>query len=240
MTRIGIISALQSETSCLSGKSLEPGLTYDFGERMSLLLSGMGENNVKRALDTLFSKQIAGLISFGTAGAIAPELKSGDILVPERIIDSSGKIHLLSSPWRDNLMRQLADSPTCVHSGDLLTSSIIIADADGKKALAKETGALAVDMESVLITRFAHSRQLPTITLRVIVDEATTSIPEKILKNTDAFGQPYIPAILASIVRNPRLVRDLLRLASSFEKAKKTMRWVGNHADQVLLPNSQG
>ena len=240
MTRIGIISALQSETICLSCNKLKPGVAYDINERMTLVLSGMGENNVRQALDSLFLQQVDGLISFGTAGALANELRSGDILLPEKILDSSGKVHLVSSAWHDKVSQQLANSPTIVHNGDLLTSTNIIADADSKKVLAKKTGALAVDMESALITQIAHSQQLPTITLRVIIDESTTCIPEKILKNTNAYGQANIPAILASILQNPLLVRDLLTLASAFEKAKKTMRWIGNHADKLSLPNSQG
>lgn len=237
MTKIGIVTALRSEANCLTINKLDPAEPHYLNEQILLLLSGMGSSRVNDAITSLLARGVEGLVSFGTAGALSGDVKSGDIIVPDNIIDSNGNAHALSSPWRDKALQQLGACPATVHAGGMACTDSVIASVADKHALHEKTAAIAVDMESALITTAAHRHGLPTLVIRIIVDEANVTIPAKILAITNAYGQVAIPALLGSILLQPMLIRELLKLGKAFNAAKHSMHWIGSHAEQVFLPD---
>jgi adenosylhomocysteine nucleosidase len=238
LTKIGIVTALRSEAACLTSNKLNPSEPHHLNDQILLLLSGMGSSRVNDAITSLLAHGVEALVSFGTAGALSGGVKSGDIIVPDKIIDTNGNTQALSSPWRDKALQQLNACPATVHNGDMVSTDNVITSAADKHALHEKTAAIAVDMESALITTAAHSHGLPSLVIRVIVDEANMTIPGRILANTNAYGQVAILALLCSILLQPMLIRELLRLGAAFKTAEHSMRWIGNHAEQVfLLPN---
>ena len=48
-------------------------------------MSGMVESREGQAIDVLFDMDITGLVSFGTAGALAGDIQPGDIVMAEKI-----------------------------------------------------------------------------------------------------------------------------------------------------------
>ncbi len=234
MTKIGIITALKAEASCLTGKKPTPGIALDLNQQLVLTLSGMGEDNVGRAIESLLAKNVGALISFGTAGALDGNIKSGDIIVPENIISTIGHKQNISSSWHKKVIQNLDNCPATVHTGDMVTSATIIEKAADKQVLRESSDAIAVDMESALITNAAREHKLQSLVIRVAVDEADMTIPYRVIKCTDAYGQVALPTLLASIFRQPSLIRELLKLASAFKASNQTMQWIGQHAEQVL------
>ena len=55
-------------------------------ERTFLILSGMGRDRAKRAAQTLVEENMDCLVSFGTAGALSPALRPGDLVLPQEIV----------------------------------------------------------------------------------------------------------------------------------------------------------
>ena len=55
-------------------------------ERTFLILSGMGRDRAKRAAQTLVEENVDCLVSFGTAGALSPALRPGDLVLPQEIV----------------------------------------------------------------------------------------------------------------------------------------------------------
>ncbi len=204
------------------------------GEQLLLVLSGMGTARVNKAIESLLAQNVEALISFGTAGALGHGMKSGDIVVPARILDQNGNEYTSSASWRDNILQQLSACPASILQGDILTADTIIPDAESKQTLHDDTGAIAVDMESALIAATAARHNLPAVTVRVIVDEANITVPASILANTDGYGDTAVAGILTAIIRQPVLIRDLLKLGRMFREAKQNMRWIGKRAEQVL------
>ena len=227
MTKIGIVTALRAEASCLTINKLDPAEPHHLNEQILLLLSGMGSLRVNNAITSLLSHGVEGLVSFGTAGALSGDVKSGDIIVPDKIIDTNGNAQALSSAWRDKALQQLSACPATVHAGDIACTDCVIASVADKHALHENTAAIAVDMESALITTAAHSHGLPALVIRIIVDEANMTIPRRILANTNAYGQVAIPALLGSILLQPMLIRAL--------KSTRVRRWSYSMASAFLL-----
>lgn len=102
----------------------------------------------------------------------------------------------------------------------------VLVTVDDKRRLQSKTNALAVDMESLAIAQFANKENLPCVSIRAIVDEASQCIPEAVIKNTDIFGRPALIPLFSSLIRNPGLITELIKLGSGMKKATTTLNTV--------------
>jgi adenosylhomocysteine nucleosidase len=86
----------------------------------------------------------------------------------------------------------VAEAAVVSHTGALLSTSTVIAQAAAKQALGQQSGALAVDMESYSIGQMAAQRHIPFAVLRTIFDAAHENMPFPVLACTtaDGFLQP--------------------------------------------------
>ena len=84
--------------------------------------------------------------------------------------------------------------------------------ADEKARLYRETGALAVDMESHVASRIAARRGLPFAALRIISDAADMTLPPAALVGMRPDGGVASGAILRSLARHPGQLPALIRL----------------------------
>jgi nucleoside phosphorylase len=83
---------------------------------------------------------------------------------------------------------QPATTLPIILQGRLLTSPKAIGSLSEKAALFQQTGAAAVDMESLAIAEIAHTHQLPFIAIRVIVDSAGDTLPRAVTAAADSEG----------------------------------------------------
>jgi adenosylhomocysteine nucleosidase len=237
LSKIGIITALRSEARFLSRDKIQPLIAVKLNENALLVLSGMGPANVAAAIDSLIAQNVDALVSFGTAGALHEDSKSGDIIIPENIITYDNQSLNIASAWRDNVLNNLDACPVKIHRNDIYTSERVISTITEKRERNKDTGAIAVDMESALIANAAKKLNLPCLVIRVVVDEVDTVIPAKVLDCTDIYGDVAYARLLMSILKQPGLIGDLLKLGSAFKLASESMQWLGKHPEQLILPD---
>jgi adenosylhomocysteine nucleosidase len=83
------------------------------------------------------------LVSFGIAGALAPDLPVGTVIDATRVVDESGAVLWEGSP--------LGVAPA--RPGTILGASRIVDDPEERARLHAQTGAEAVDMESGPLAR---------------------------------------------------------------------------------------
>jgi adenosylhomocysteine nucleosidase len=167
------------------------------------------------AAHSLLARGVTGLISCGLAGALDPSLRPGDVLIPDTVID--GHQRFSTDP---ELSRLLAGpSAHC-----LLAATAIVASAEQKRRLWRETGAAAVDLESGTVARVATGAGLPFAVLRVVCDPAERSLPPAALIALDAHGSVGVRRVLASIATHPGQLPTLLRLAADAAAAKHSLR----------------
>ena len=95
------------------------------------------------------------------------------VLPPPLTGESCWRLRFRSTSCRHRrLTRRSAD-----RGGTLLTAGAPIATVAAKQAAFRETGAVAVDMESAAVAQLAALHALPFIAVRVIVDTATDAVP---------------------------------------------------------------
>ena len=94
-----------------------------------------------------------GIISFGVAGGLAPQLRPGTCVVGSAVISGEKRMPI-SAEWSQKLLQTIPDAIP----GVLLGVPVPIAHPDEKRELYMKTGAIAVDMESHIVAAvgFAH------------------------------------------------------------------------------------
>ncbi|MGH8575019.1 MAG: purine phosphorylase, partial [Gammaproteobacteria bacterium] len=84
---IGVVAALPAEARCLSGGGGRPCPHKRCpDECVRVSLSGMGQARAYRAARSLAGQGVSALVSFGTAGALAPRLAAGDVVLGTAVL----------------------------------------------------------------------------------------------------------------------------------------------------------
>jgi hypothetical protein len=140
------------------------------------------------------------LVITGLAGALAPHLKVGDIV-------SQGPLP------------PLAPNPFSILTGDIHTSPTLLETPALKAALHARTGALAVDMETQIVSELAHRQGIPFHALRAISDAAHDPLDPNLFSLVDRFGRPRTTRLAALLLRHPSALSRLLRIKRATDLA---------------------
>jgi hopanoid-associated phosphorylase len=149
-----------------------------------------------------------GIISFGCAAALAPDVRTGDCVVARNVL-SLGEAFVADPQWSAQM---LAAVPTAVHADIASVDRPIQLPAE-KRSLNARTGALAVDMESHIAGRIARERGLPFAALRVVLDPAERAVPRAALAGHKPDGSTDAWAVASALWRRPRELPAVMRLA---------------------------
>ena len=185
---------------------------------MQVICSGNGHNlaaNIARAIQ----HGCGGLISFGVAGGLDPQLKPGTCIIGSHVISADRRLPT-DHQWSQRLLQAL---PNPVH-GALLGVGAPVADAATKQALFQKTGAVAVDMESHIVASVADQHNLPLAAIRVVTDPAVRSIPNAALAGMRPNGTVDVLTVIRSLLQRPRELSGLLRTALDARAARATLR----------------
>jgi nucleoside phosphorylase len=181
------------------------------GRTLTLLKTGIGAKNTADHL-TQHKPQDFGLtISAGLCGAMQKEAKKGHLVVDAREVDLD-----FVKPLRETAVKLLLH----FHFGKILHTNIVLKPAV-KKALGEEQRALACDMETAALRRWAD--KTPTIAVRVVLDELHEEIPGDAPEGEDPVSlakyalthAASLPTLISTGMRSARAMKTL----STFLKA---------------------
>jgi adenosylhomocysteine nucleosidase len=171
------------------------------------------------ALDFAIKSGASGIISFGIAGGLAPDLVAGDWIVGSAI-RTNHELFPTDHVWAQRLLEAL---PGAVHA-DIFGVDVPVADSLEKRRLHAETGAVAVDMESHIAARIAAAHRVPFSSCRVIIDAATRDLPPAAMVGLRHDGTPNVPAVFFSLIRQPSQLSALMRTALDARIARAALR----------------
>jgi hopanoid-associated phosphorylase len=158
------------------------------------------------------------VISFGLCGALDSRLAPGALIVADRVVDGEAEFPT-DSRWSARVREALP-----AWRGALVGSDVIAGSADGKAALARASGALAVDMESHKAARAAHAAGIAFVVVRAVSDGAAASLPLSAQAGFRPDGRVDTAAVLASLRRRPWELPDLIRTARDAGAGFKALR----------------
>jgi adenosylhomocysteine nucleosidase len=140
------------------------------------------------------------VISAGACGALAPELAEGALVVPDGVMDEDGGRIALASV-----------APLAAR-GALLTVARVVTSAADKSRLWMETGAVACDMESMPIVRWAQERRAAAAVVRGVSDTAEHGVPADLAAAVGEDGRVKTVAAVRAALTRRGAIRDALSL----------------------------
>ncbi len=228
----GILVALPEELRTLTKFKLKQGECVSLGKNTLITLSGSGADNASVAAQYLIDNGANKLISWGCAGALAPHLKAGDLVIPSAI-HSRDNIQLATQAnWSKQIINKLEQSIKC-YDGELFESASVISLARDKTEQYQQTGALAVDMESGALARVAQQANIPFVAIRSIVDPANLDLPKAINHAMTDKGVISIPKLILYLFSHPWELPSLINTALHFNAASKTLKTVACQLPQI-------
>jgi adenosylhomocysteine nucleosidase len=166
------------------------------------------------AAERLVARGARGLVSFGLAGGLAPEVAPGILLVPEVVMEGQRRFACDAG-----LMGYLGGSTGHV----MVAGRQIAVSVRDKAALFRKSRAVAVDLESGAVARAAAAAGLPFAVLRAVADPAGRHLPAAALIPMKPGGGIDLGTIIASVARDPGQVPGLLGLARDAARARAAL-----------------
>lgn len=182
------------------------------------VVCGGDGTHLERSLARAMAAGCKGLISFGVAGGLAPELTPGTCIVGSSVIDD-GEERPTDVRWAQRLRRIIPDTVY----GPLLGVRQPVAFSADKRALHQKTGAVGVDMESHVVARAAAHHGVPLAVIRVVVDPVERTIPRSALAGTRPDGTINPLGVARSLMRHPGDLYGLVRMSLDARAARATL-----------------
>ena len=221
MNGVGVVAALEAEARTLGPVVRRRDGLSSLGDGSLLAVSGMGGELAAIAARRLVDAGAAALMSFGLAGGLDPTLSVGTVVLPSAVISRGGARFLTSADWREQLSNAIAKRRP-VATGILLTCAQPIGAVADKAAAFRETGAAAVDMESLGVAEVSAAHGLPFVAVRVIVDTAADVLPRAVLAASRG-GQINIRHLIGGLAAAPLDLAALFRLAHRYRAATRSL-----------------
>lgn len=213
MSKVGIVAALEREVRPLihgwqATQKEHDGRRFRFFEHQDsvLVCGGIGAVQARRAAEVLIVLYQPSLIySVGYAGALGPTLKIGNLIQPERVINSGD------------------GSNVQIPGGQgVLVSYSAVATPHQKIKLREAFSADAVDMEASAVASAAQARGVEFRALKVISDEFDFEFPST-ERFVDAQGQFSEARFALFAAARPWLWPRVIRLARNSRQATRSL-----------------
>jgi adenosylhomocysteine nucleosidase len=216
---VGLVFALGLEAGSFEGKlagkisvrgshftAWQGGLN---GRGILVVHAGAGQVNAAAATTALiFGHKPKWVISAGLAGGLNPNLKCGDIVMPDCIVGEDGSRLAIDL----NISQQQRSSMPDLHVGPLLTIDRVAFKASEKRQLGQRHSAIAVDMESLAIADVCRREKQRFLAVRVVSDSVDEEMPpdvEHLLTRTTWARR--IGSAAGTVMRRPSIAKDLWR-----------------------------
>jgi len=181
------------------------------------------------SLHVALGRGAAGIISFGVAAGLAPELIPGDCVIGTGVWTSRSYFPA-DAAWASRLLAAL---PAAVYGDFAGTDALLIHPAQ-KRALHARSGAVVADMESHIAARVAAERGIPFVACRVVIDPLDEPLPAAAQTGLRQDGRADLFAVLASLARHPAQLPALVRIAYHAAIARGALRESRRHLGAAL------
>jgi hopanoid-associated phosphorylase len=190
---------------------------------------GMNPQALDTEMEQAVSHGASGILSFGTAAGLSPNLQAGAIVIA-RNVHRHDRSYAANREWAQRLSAFLPEATVA----DVAGVDEPITSIEEKSALFQRTGAFAADMESHRVARMAERHHLPFAVLRVVLDSAVCALPPAALASTHSDGRINILGLLGSLIAHPGQIPALITLAGDHAKAKRALVNCGGFRERLF------
>lgn len=185
--------------------------------RCDVIVAGSDNSTLASKVQAAIDHGARTILSFGICGALSPELAVGTVIVGTEVVCQNER-------WRaDGDWNQALANGCAATTGTVAGSDSILLTEDSKVALHRQTGAIALDMESHVVGRVASQRGLPFAVLRAVSDDAQHALPPAAAFGLNREGKIDYSAVMLSLLDEPAQFRALVRTARDTNTAMKAL-----------------
>lgn len=230
--KIAIITAMPEETRAVLGKTWPVEKTVH-GDRISyrclvdghditLFEAGMGMLNAGWAASVLAAEMPDLIVSAGFGGGVVPGLKVGDVVMAERVLHWTGSdFEQVQTKFYG---QKPGNSTSLFPRGCFITCDGIIRKQQLVELLPSGVIRPVVEMESAAVARVAAERAIPFLGLRAISDSWNEELGFSIDEFCDDDMRIRPLKVAATVMRRPRIIPQLVRLAWNSYVAARRLR----------------
>ena len=159
---VAVICGLKSEAAAIKASLAAADID---AARARIAISGANAARAEDMTEGLIAAGARAVVSAGLCGGLDPALKSGDLVIGERVVSASGDVILADR-------KLLAATPKGARQVAIFGSDEIIDSAAKKAQLYGRYASQTVDMESHGAARAAMRAGAPFIAVRAVADGA--------------------------------------------------------------------
>ena len=232
---LGIVAAFKEEVSEYIARGrfrlVERSGPYQFyrarrGPAAALVLGAVGKRGAREATGHLLDNYGPRLVvSAGFAGAVRPDLNTGDVFVCDRVLSMEGP----PASWtvENANERLLSRGSSAANNGarpmGCVSVSQFVRSAPMKAWLGKVLRVGVIDLESYWVTDVAASHGVPHAVVRVVLDPMDRAMPDFLADSMrPGAGSARVKALCYAL-RRPHRVGGLLRLSSQVKLARRSL-----------------
>lgn len=211
---VAVICGLKSEAAAITASLAAARID---AARARIAVSGANAARAEELTVDLIGAGAGGVISAGLCGGLDPALKSGDLIIGERVVSASGDVVLSDR-------RLLAAAPKGAPQVAIFGSDDIIESAEKKAQLFGRYASQTVDMESHGAARAAARAGVPFIAIRAVADGAGRALPKAALGAVTPSGGVNIISVLIECLKAPQQFEEIAMLGRESGAATETLR----------------
>lgn len=205
-------------------RKLKWPLTYAYegileGRRILLAANGEGPKLAAQAVEValravslaeLSSSRLEAVVSTGVCGALDPELQHSQIVVAEEVLDAVTQERIACE-----MPLEIGEAAA---QGLLVSQNRVAVNAADRTKL-RESGAIALDMESSGVAERSRKASLPFYCIKAVSDTAGELMPMDFNAMRNRDGRIVRGKIVAYSLTHPQIVPGLMRLKKRAEDA---------------------
>jgi len=199
---IALVVATGHEAQIVDRALRATNVTDRFRLRFEVVQVGVGcaELDSKRLVETC-----GAIVSTGFAGALAPHIRSGTLLLPEKIKNTHNTVYGVDTDVQQMIGKnaQTDIAPSAIVKGPLLHTDKLLATVSQKQHAYENSRCIACDMESATLAAVAEQGGLPFACLRIVLDPAHMIIPDPIVQLAELEREPTATEFLTAVSRHP-------------------------------------
>lgn len=159
-----------------------------------------------------------GMVSYGLAGALYPDMRPGDIVVGSEIVGQTPTI-----PTDDIWSAWLLSAIPMAMYGPIAGVDQPVLAGPSRDELRMRSGALVADMESHIIARLAAANAMRFVAVRVVIDAVGRNVPPTVLACVASDGETSRWRLSRLLLRRPGDTLDVIKLWADWRPARKAL-----------------
>jgi nucleoside phosphorylase len=221
---MAVVASMEQEVSAL--KRLCPD------ECVPVYVTGVGKDRAMEGMVALLDARPTRpdcILSLGFAGALRDELKTGDLVLSQRLYATGEDTILESDASLLSLAQDVLDSSDTQRYSiaNSLTVPQVVFGAAGKSRLGIATTSSVVNMEDYWIGQSAVLRGIAFLSVRAVLDTAKQELPPFVAELGDKGALNRALRIGANIVARPGYVPRLVKLVKQVKVAQESLARFG-------------